>query len=106
MSSKLGPLTYGRRQRLQYLGVEGTEERNFSEETARSIDVEVRSLIEEAQSRAREILSGRRASLDALASALQEREVLDRMQVERVVRESSEPGQSRQGLAESPTVGP
>jgi cell division protease FtsH len=82
MSQKLGPLTYGRRQQLAYLGVTGEEERNYSEDTARLIDAEVRSLIDEAQRRAREILLARRASLDALSAALEEREVLDRTEVE------------------------
>jgi cell division protease FtsH len=86
MSPKLGPVTYGRRQTLAFLGVEGTEERNFSDETARCIDSEVRALIEEAQRRAHEILSTRRSSLDALAAALQEREVMDRVQVETLLR--------------------
>ena len=89
MSQKLGPLTYGRRQQLAFLGVAGEEERNYSEQTARVIDDEVRSLIEEAQRRAREILSARRAALDALAAALEEKEVMDREQVERLLREQA-----------------
>jgi cell division protease FtsH len=92
MSQKLGPLTYGRRQRLAFLGVAGEEERNFSEDTARIIDAEVRTLVEEGQRRAREILSARRPALDALAAALGEREVMDREQVERLLREQA--GQS------------
>ncbi len=88
MSEKLGPLTYGRRQQLVYLGVTGEEERNYSEDTARLIDAEVRALIEEGQRRAREVLSARRAGLDALAAELQEKEVMDRDQVVRLLRVS------------------
>jgi cell division protease FtsH len=87
MSQKLGPLTYGRRQQLAFLGVASEEERDYSEHTARVIDDEVRVLIEEARRRAREILSGRRAGLDALAAALEEKEVMDRNEVERVLGE-------------------
>ena len=87
MSQKLGPLTYGRHQQLAFLGVEGQEERNFSEDSARIIDSEARALIEEAQRRAREILTERRTALLALAVALEEREVMDREQVEKLVRE-------------------
>jgi cell division protease FtsH len=87
MNEKLGPLTYGRRRELAYLGVTGEEERNYSEDTARLIDAEVRALVEEAQQRARTILSARRSQLDALAAALQEREVMDRDEVERLLRE-------------------
>jgi len=87
MSQKLGALTYGRRQQLAFLGVTGEEERNYSEDTARLIDAEVRSLVDEAHQRARDILSARRPALDALAAALQEREVMDRDEVQRLVRE-------------------
>ena len=86
MNQKLGPLTYGQRRQLAFLGVAGEEERNFSEETARMIDGEVRALVEDGQKRARDILSTRRAALDALAAALQEREVMDRDEVERLVQ--------------------
>ncbi len=85
MSPKLGPLTYGRRRQLAFLGVSGEEERNFSEDTARVIDAEVRALVDEAQERARRILSDRRSALDALAAALQEQEVMDRTQVEELL---------------------
>ncbi len=89
MSQKLGLLTYGRHQQLAFLGVAGEEERNFSEDSARIIDSEARALIEEAQRRAREILTERRTVLLALAAALEEREVMDREQVEQLLREQA-----------------
>jgi cell division protease FtsH len=76
MSESLGPLTYGKQQRLIYLGVESSEERNYSEETARLIDGEVRGLVEEGHLRAQQILSRRRVDLDAIAKLLQEKEVI------------------------------
>ena len=85
MSKRLGPLTYGRRQRLAYLNVEGTEERNFSEDTAKMIDAEVRDLVEEGQRRAREILTERRATLDEIASVLQEREVVNGEEIKELI---------------------
>jgi len=85
MSQRLGPLTYGRRQQLAFLGVAGAEERDFSEETARVIDAEVRALVEEGQSRARAILVARRAGLEAVVAALQEREVMNRDDVEKLL---------------------
>jgi len=87
MSRKLGPLTFGRRRQLAFLGVTEEEERNFSEDTARTIDTEVRALVEEAEQRARDILTTRRDALGVLAAALEEREVLDREQVEQLLRE-------------------
>jgi cell division protease FtsH len=88
MSKKLGPLTYGKRQRLAYLNIEGTEERNFSEDTARLIDAEVKELVEEGQSRAREILTQKRLTLDALARLLQEKEVVSGEEIKEVIRAS------------------
>ena len=86
MSEKLGPLTLGRHRQLQYLGVE-QEERDYSEETARRIDEEVRALVEEGQQRAREIITGRRPALDALAARLQEKEVIGGEEVQEIIRE-------------------
>ncbi len=63
MSDKLGPLTYGKRQQLVYLGVEGQEERNYSDETAKIIDDEIRSLIEEGHERATQIITEKRSYL-------------------------------------------
>jgi cell division protease FtsH len=97
MNEKLGPLTYGRRRQLAFLGVAAEEERNYSEATARLIDAEVRSLVEKARHRARGILSSRRPLLDALAAALQEREVMDRDEVERLVREYADRPRAPEG---------
>jgi len=76
MSKKLGPLIYGQRQQLQFLGSEFSEQRNYSEETAQVVDAEIRLLIEEAQLQAHEILSAQRQLLDQLAELLQEKEVI------------------------------
>jgi len=85
MSRTLGAQALGKRQRLAYLGVEGTEERNFSEETARQIDAEVKGLIDEAQRRAEEILTERRAALDSLAELLRCREVLSGSEIKDLI---------------------
>jgi cell division protease FtsH len=76
MSKKLGPLIYGQRQQLQFLGGEYSEQRNYSEETARLVDAEIRQLIEEAQLRTHKILTAKRKQLDQLAELLQEKEVV------------------------------
>jgi len=85
MSKKLGPVTYGRRQELQYLGIQGQEERNFSEETARMIDEETREIVEEQHQLATEILTNKREVLNALASLLEEKEVISGDEVEEVI---------------------
>lgn len=89
MSKLLGPLTYGKKQRMQYLNIEGAEERNFSEETARLIDAEVRELIEDSQQRAQKILEQKRAALDAVAKLLQEKEVVSGDEIKDVIRKVS-----------------
>jgi cell division protease FtsH len=86
MSRRLGPLTYGKRQRLAFLDVEGAEERNYSDETARIIDAEVHELIEEGQRRAKDILTDYRTALDAITQILRDREVMDGNEVKALIR--------------------
>jgi cell division protease FtsH len=85
MSDKLGALTYGRRQQALYLGNEYTEERNYSEDTAREIDAAVRTLVEDGHNRARMILEGKRTVLNALADELEKKEVITGEEVNRIV---------------------
>ncbi|MGZ4960870.1 MAG: ATP-dependent zinc metalloprotease FtsH [Methylomonas sp.] len=78
MSKTLGPLIYGQRQQLQFLSGDFSETRNYSEETARIVDAEIKGLIEEAQQRAQKILTSKRKQLNKLANLLQEKEVIQR----------------------------
>ncbi|MGZ5001018.1 MAG: ATP-dependent metallopeptidase FtsH/Yme1/Tma family protein, partial [Methylomonas sp.] len=78
MSKILGPLIYGQRQQLQFLSGDFSEQRNYSEETARIVDAEIKGLIEEAQQRAQKILTSKRKQLNKLANLLQEKEVIQR----------------------------
>ena len=86
MSEKLGPLAFGKHRQLRYLGVEAPGERDYSEATARVIDAEVRALIDSAHLRAREILSGKRHVLDALATMLQNKEVVSGSELDALLR--------------------
>ncbi len=85
MSDELGPLTYGKAQQLAFLGVSGPEDRNYSDATAQLIDSEVRALVEEAQQRASNILRDKKATLDALVAALQEKEVIGGDEFRRII---------------------
>lgn len=91
MSENLGPLTYGKRQKLMYLGVQGQEERNYSEETAKLIDSEVRTLVENAHKQATQILTKKRSTLDTLAKLLLEKEVLSGDEVAKITKKKSTP---------------
>jgi cell division protease FtsH len=82
MSKKLGPLTFGDREELVFLGREIAEQRNYSEEVAEEIDSEIRRIIEEANGKAREILVAHRQRLDAVARRLIEIETIDRQEFE------------------------
>lgn len=81
MSKKMGPLTYGKRQQLQFLETEVSEYRNYSDETARLIDTEIMALVGEGETRAREIITANREALEKLADLLQEKEVVNREEI-------------------------
>jgi cell division protease FtsH len=85
MSDKLGPLTFGDREELVFLGREIAEQRNYSDEVAEEIDTEVRRLVEQAYKRARAILISYREKLDALAQRLIEVETIERAEFEALV---------------------
>jgi cell division protease FtsH len=78
MNPKLGAVTYGKRQQLQFLPTEVSEYRNYSDETARLIDTEVIALITECGTQARNIITQHRDTLEKLAALLQEKEVINR----------------------------
>lgn len=81
MSKKMGALTYGKRQQLQFLETEVSEYRNYSDATARLLDTEIIALIEEGESRAREIITANRPVLEKIADLLQEKEVINREEI-------------------------
>ena len=78
MSEKLGPMTFGQKEELVFLGREISEQRDYSDEVAEEIDQEVHSFVTEAHQRAKEILTSHRDKLDLLARTLIEQETLNR----------------------------
>ncbi|MFY9461842.1 MAG: cell division protein FtsH, partial [Candidatus Sungiibacteriota bacterium] len=78
MSEKLGPAVFGEHEELVFLGKELGTGKNYSEETARLIDAEVRRLISSALKRAREVLTKHRLKLEKLAKRLIEKESIER----------------------------
>ncbi len=82
MSEKLGPMTFGQKEELVFLGREIGEQRDYSEAVAQEIDSEVRSLIEEAHDRAKEVLTKYRDKLEAIAKRLIEVETLEAAEFE------------------------
>ncbi|HEV2282676.1 MAG TPA: cell division protein FtsH, partial [bacterium] len=76
-SDKLGPLTLGAKHGPVFLGRDLVESRNYSEEIAYEIDKEVRRIIDECYSRARQVLTEHKEVLERISRALLERESLE-----------------------------
>ncbi|MBN1979660.1 MAG: ATP-dependent zinc metalloprotease FtsH [Anaerolineae bacterium] len=77
MSEKLGPMTFGQKEELVFLGKEIGEQRDYSDAVAQEIDGEVRGIVHEAYERAKEVLTQYREQLDRIAQRLIEIETLD-----------------------------
>ena len=84
MSSKMGPMVYGQKEELIFLGREISEQRDYSDAVAEEIDNEVRGLIGQAYDRARAILTQYREKLDAIARRLIEVETIDSVEFEKI----------------------
>jgi len=82
MSEKLGPLTFGKKEEMIFLGREISEQRNYSDEVAAKIDAEVREIIDRAFGRAKEALTAHREVLDRLAALLVEKETIEHEEFE------------------------
>lgn len=80
MSEGLGPMVYGQKEELVFLGREISEQRDYSEAIAEKIDEEVRKIVNDAYKTAKSILTQYRAQLDAVAQKLLEVETLTREQ--------------------------
>jgi cell division protease FtsH len=101
--SRLGPLTFGKKEEQIFLGREIAQHRDFSEETARQIDLEVRRLIDEAYQSAHSIVEAHKDAMHRMAAALLERETIDAEEV-RLLIEGKELPPMRSVLA-SPSDG-
>jgi cell division protease FtsH len=84
MSERMGPLQFGQQEELVFLGRELGEQRDYSEEVAEAIDEEVRSIVDKAYSRVRQMLSENIQKLHAVATALIERETLNHDEFEQI----------------------
>jgi cell division protease FtsH len=83
--SSLGPLTFGKKEEQIFLGREISQHRDFSEETARQIDAEVRRLVDEAYRSAYDILDTNQDVMHRMATALLERETLDANEIRMLI---------------------
>jgi cell division protease FtsH len=86
MSKNLGPLAFGKKEEQIFLGREFSRHRDYSEETARLIDNEIRNIVNESYERAKEIIQKNMATLHRLANTLLEKEVLDGNQIDQIIK--------------------
>ena len=88
MSDALGLATFEGPRAALYLNVSASGQKEYSEETARAIDAEIRKLLDEAHGRVRETLTGKRSVLESLAKLLVEKEVVDRKALDSLLAET------------------
>ena len=85
MSDKMGPLTYGSKEEQVFLGKDFSQQKNFSDQTAKLIDQEVKALVMSGYEKAREIITEHRDSLEKMALALLDRETLNASEVKEII---------------------
>jgi len=85
--SSLGPISFGEKEELVFLGKEISEQRNYSEEVASKIDKEVEKFVRSAEKEAIKILTKRKKLLNNLAQTLIKKETIEREEFERIVKE-------------------
>ncbi|MER3400995.1 MAG: cell division protein FtsH [Thermoflexus sp.] len=105
MSEKLGPMVFGKKEELIFLGKEIAEQRDYSDAVAQEIDAEVRRLVMEAYERAKRILIEHRDKLEAVAQRLIEVETLD-AEAFRAIMEGRAPSEPKAPQAPGPAPQP
>ncbi|MGB2645545.1 MAG: ATP-dependent zinc metalloprotease FtsH [Candidatus Acidiferrum sp.] len=93
--SELGPLAFGKKDEAIFLGREITQHRDYSEDTAIQIDKEVRRIVKDGYESAKRLLSGNRETLERIAQALLEREVIDANEVKMLMEGKTLPEKPR-----------
>jgi cell division protease FtsH len=102
MSERLGPMTFGQKEELVFLGKEIGEQRDYSEAVAQQIDEEVRRIIHSAYQQARQLLEDHREQLDAVAQRLIEVETLDAEEFVAVIEGRTVPEEPTSGGMPTP----
>lgn len=87
--SDLGPRSFGRREEHVFLGREIARTQDYSEETARRIDVEITRFVQSGYEKAREILTSRMETLHRIATALLERETITGEELDQIIGETA-----------------
>jgi cell division protease FtsH len=88
MSEKFGPISFGDKDEMVFLGKEIGEEKNYSEKTASEIDDEVEKILKKAEKTAIKVLKKERKLLDKLSKRLCEKETIEREEFEKIIGRS------------------
>lgn len=104
MSEKLGPLTYGQKEEEIFLGRQITRQKNYSEDTAVSIDKEVKGIVDRGMTRAEQILRDNIELLHKLSLSLLEREILDANEIDTIIRGEELPPIEKRGNGHAPAT--
>jgi cell division protease FtsH len=86
MSERLGPLAFGQKQEQIFLGREITQHKDYSEETAKAIDEEIKKIVTERFEYSRHLLTENRELLEKLAKELLDKETLDAQEIEALIK--------------------
>jgi len=93
--SSLGPISYGEKEELVFLGKEISEQRNYSEKVAAQIDKEVEKFIKEAQKKATKVLKKKKHLLNKIANTLIEKETIERKEFENIIKSDKKKKKSK-----------
>jgi cell division protease FtsH len=106
MSSAMGPISYGDQEEQIFLGKEIAVRRDYSEQTAREIDEEVRKLMNECHDRAQQVLMDHTDELHKVAKALLERETLDAEDIKILLNNGTLPPIKKNSVKSDSAVNP
>lgn len=87
--SSLGPISFGEKDELTFLGKEISEQRNYSEEVAAKIDKETEKLVKTAENTALKVLTKNKKLLEKIARVLIEKETIEREEFEKLIGEKN-----------------
>jgi cell division protease FtsH len=104
--SELGPLAFGKKDEAIFLGREITQHRDYSEDTAIQIDKEVKRIVSEGYDKARQVLNENKETLERIALALLDREVIDGSEVRLLMENKPLPEKPRTPPPQPPQAAP
>jgi cell division protease FtsH len=102
MSEKLGPLAFGTKEELVFLGRDLGEQRNYSEDVASDIDNEIHALVDASFLLAKNTLKERQHQLEMLAERLIEIETMDATEMDRIIEDADRRKNGDQPATEPP----